>query len=307
MSFFSLKKQAPVQIYNRETNAVEKENVFEEKFMDIFYGTSIGRCITRACLSRKFFSKIYGRRQKQPASTRHIRPFIEKYDINIDELEKPVSKFQNFNEFFTRKIRSSARPIAKDPETLIAPADGRLLVYTLKDDLILPVKGRTFTLGELLGDDEAANVWQGGCCVKLRLAPSDYHRFCYIDSGFHGPVIHVDGKFHSVSPLALRHNLKILHGNDREYVLFDTDNFGKVAHIDIGAMVVGKIHQHFRQGTSFLKGEEKGYFEFGGSTIILLFESGKVLLDQDILDYSRNNIETLVQYGSAIGKKVRRL
>jgi len=300
-------QQPEVLVYNRDSRRLEEETVFEKGFMDFFYGTVLGRMLTRLFLSGKLFSKIYGKIQKKSKSVKHIQAFITRYNINVDELVKPLAQYGSFNEFFIRKLKPEARPIENNPETLISPADGRLLVYQLKKDTILPVKGFDFTIGELLDDHEIGEPWLDGVCLKIRLAPSDYHRFCYIDNGSHGPATHITGRLHSVSPLALRHELKILHGNDREYMVLDTENFGRVIHIDVGAMVVGKIHQQLRQGGSFSKGEEKGYFEFGGSTIILLFEPGKVIIDGDILDYSRKGIETFAQYGSQVGRRAKEL
>lgn len=293
----------PIQCYDRKTCSLVEEDVFEKSFMDIFYGTVLGRCVTRSVLCKKPFSQMYGWKQRQPGSARRIMPFVEKYNISVEELEKPVHKYETFNEFFSRKLKPSARPVNRQADVLISPADGRLMMYPLTEDLVVPVKGMNFTLGELLGNEELSRRWQGGCCVKIRLAPSDYHRFCYVDDGFHDSVIRIHGDLHSVSPLALQHHLKILHGNDREFVVFHSDNFGKLIHMDIGALVVGKIHQNFRQGGQVMKGEEKGYFEFGGSTIILLFEPGRIVLDEDIVKYSRMNIESMVSYGSAIGRK----
>ncbi len=292
-----------IPIYNRESKKVEDEQVFERRLMDIFYGSSIGRLFTRAFLSGKAFSRFYGYLQDRPESRRKIATFVKKYNIDINELERPLSDFKSFNDFFTRKLKTTARPIDKAPGTLISPGDGRLMIYPIEKDLVVPVKGAAFSLEELLAFREDTEIWQGGICVKLRLAPMDYHRFCYIDDGIHGQISHIDGRLHSVSPLALRHGLKILQGNDREYVILETINFGKVCHIDIGALGVGRICQRFKQGASFHKGQEKGYFEFGGSTIILLLEPGRVVIDQDIIDYSSRDIETLVRYGSGIGKR----
>ncbi len=305
MNFFcSPIKTSPIQLYNRETDSLEEEILFEKKFMAFFYGTTFGRCMTRLFLSQKPFSIMYGWKQNRPKSKDRIRPFVKKYCIRTNELVKSLDAYQTFNEFFTRKLKSSARPIDKGSDTLISPADARLLVSSLCRNQVLPIKGCPFTLGALLGNSRKEKIWQGGICLKFRLSPADYHRFCYIDNGVHGPVVHVDGNLHSVSPLALRQRLKILDGNDREYVVMQTDNFGLVAHIDIGAMVVGKIYQHFRQGGTVVKGAEKGYFEFGGSTILLFFEPGRIQMDQDILKYSCMGIETLVRYGEAIGTKI---
>ncbi len=292
-----------IPIYNRESKRIEEEQVFERPLMDIFYGSSLGRLFTRAFLSGKAFSRFLGYLQDRPASRRNIPAFIKKYNIDISELERPLADFRSFNDFFTRKLKAEARPVDKASGILISPGDGRLLVYPIDRDLVVPVKGAAFSLEELLGFREDTGTWQGGICVKLRLAPMDYHRFCYIDDGVHGPINHIDGRLHSVSPLALRHGLKVLQGNDREYVILETKDFGKVCHVDIGALGVGRIYQHFRHGAKFHKGQEKGYFEFGGSTIILLFEPGRAMIDSDIMDYSRRDIETLVRYGSGIGKR----
>ncbi len=286
---------------------MQEEKVFEQTFMDIFYGTWAGRLITGALLSRNCISKCYGWLQKRPNSVRRIPPFVEEFNIDTDELEKPVGHYKNFNEFFKRRLKPDARPVDMAKTALISPADGRLLTYSVQDDLIIPVKGAGFTISELLGDNEATEPWKNGTCIKIRLAPCDYHRFCYIDDGYHGPVIPIKGKLHSINPLALKHGLRILQTNKREFAVLRTENFGKVIHIDVGAMTVGSIHQHLRNGGRFSKGDEKGYFEFGGSTIILLFEPGIVMMDKDIKEFSQRGIETMVRYGSKIGQRTRKL
>ncbi len=305
MSFFEQARADDnvLLVYNRETGHLEEEKVFEKWFMDLFYGTRLGRLFARAILSTKTFSRIYGWLQNRPGSTWKILDFVNKYQIDINEIEKPLSYFKSFNEFFIRRLKPGARPIEMAPDVLISPADGRLQVYKTEMERVLPVKGQGFGLEELLGGSRAVEPWVNGLCVKVRLAPFDYHRFCYVDYGHHGPAVHVGGRFHSVSPLALRQGLRIFQGNDREYMVLKTNNFGQVLHLDIGAMAVGRIHQHFRDGTRFSKGQEKGYFEFGGSTIILLFQPGMVKMDADIIHYSDQDIECLVKYGSRIGKK----
>ncbi len=275
--------------------------------MDLFYGTAAGRLITRGLLSRRCLSQAYGWLQKRPDSTHRIRPFAEKFGIDTDEIERPLHHYKNFNEFFKRRLKPGARPVEMAQDILISPADGRLLTFTLQDDLIIPVKGVNFSVSELLGEkDEITGPWKNGTCVKIRLAPYDYHRFCYIDRGYHNPVVSINGRLHSVSPLALRHNIRVLQGNKREYTILCTDNFDQVIHVDVGAMTVGSIHQHLRQGGNFSKGEEKGYFEFGGSTIILLFKPGITIMDEDITNFSHKGIETMVRYGSRIGKRARK-
>ncbi len=295
-----------IRVYNRQRGCIEEEKVFERNFMDLFYGTVIGRLITGALLSRTCISKGYGWLQKRPRTVRHILPFVEEFNIDTDEIEKPLGHYKNFNEFFKRRLKPDARPVNMTEDALISPADGRLITYTVRDDLIIPVKGTRFTISELLGGEEDTKPWKNGTCIKIRLAPYDYHRFCYIDNGSHGPVVPIRGRLHSVSPLALRHGLKILQANKREFAVLSTENFGRVVHIDVGAMAVGSIHQHLRNGGKFSRGDEKGYFEFGGSTIILLFAPGIVMMDEDIRNYSHKGIETLVRYGSKIGQRTGR-
>ncbi len=294
-----------VFLYNRETGLIEQEQIYEKWFMDWFYGTGPGRLITRFLLSKKGFSRGYAWFKKRPGSKGQIIPFVEKYNIDISELEEPLERFRDFNHFFTRRLKPGARPIEMSHDILISPADGRMMTLYIDTELIVPIKGLSFTLGDLLGGVHKVDEWMGGTCVKVRLAPFDYHRFCYIDNGYHGPVVHVDGHLHSISPLALQHRLKILHGNLRDIVVLETENFGKVAHIDIGAITVGRIHQHYCQGTNFRKGQEKGYFEFGGSTIVLLFGPGRIRIDEDILHYSRKGIESLVRYGGPVGRRIK--
>ena len=292
-------------LYNREKEGPEEEIIFNKWFMDIFYRTEPGRAFTTILFNKHSFSKLYGIWQRKPRSKKKIQTFISKYHINTSEIDRPLSKYRSFNDFFTRKLKASARQIIKDPDVLISPADSRLIVHTIKYDNVIPIKGNEFTLHELVDNPKIIKPFYDGLCLKFRLAPMDYHRYCYIDDGQHGPIIPVKGVLHSVNPLALNQNLKVLQKNYREFCILDTKHFGSVIHIDIGSLLVGRIHQNLRKGGTFSRGLEKGYFEFGGSTIILLFEPNAITIDKDIIEYSSRGIETLVKYGSAIGKRSR--
>ena len=166
------------------------------------------------------------------------------------------------------------------------------------------MKGVHFSLEELVADRVITKPYDGGTCMVFRLAPMDYHRFCYLDDGSHGPVTHIRGNLHSVNPMALRQNVKVFQKNYREYCILSTHNFGEVIQIEVGALLVGKIHQHLRHGGQFFRGQEKGYFSFGGSTIIMILKPFIATVDEDISEYSRKGIETLVTYRSPIGKKL---
>jgi phosphatidylserine decarboxylase len=292
-----------ILIYDRDEEAVKEEVIPERRLAHLFYENRLGRCFTSLFLTRRSLSKLYGRWQSNPRSAKKIKSFVDKCGINVDEIDVPAGGFMSFNDFFTRKLKPGSRPVHAAPEALISPADSRLLVYTIENETVYPVKGVYFSLEELVGDRTVTKPYHGGMCLIFRLAPMDYHRFCYLDDGSHGPVKSVGGKLHSVHPVALRRNLRVFQENYREYCILSTKNFGEVLQIEVGALLVGKIHQHMRHGGSFSRGQEKGYFEFGGSTIIVILKPYMGSVDADIREYSSRGIETLVKLGSTIGKK----
>jgi phosphatidylserine decarboxylase len=291
-------------IYDREKKVVKEEVIPERGLTHLLYETRLGRSFTSLFLTRRSLSKRYGRWQNSPRSAKKIKSFIDKCGINVDEIDIPPGGFLSFNDFFTRKLKSGSRPLHGDSESLISPADSRLLAYTITEETVYPVKGVYFSLEELVRDRSITKPYRGGTCLIFRLAPMDYHRFCYLDDGNHGPVQSIGGKLHSVNPLALRRNLRVFQENYREYCILSTKNFGEVIQVEVGALLVGKIHQHMRHGGSFSRGQEKGYFEFGGSTIIVILRPRIGSIDADIREYSSRGIETLVKFGSPIGKKV---
>jgi phosphatidylserine decarboxylase len=293
-----------IHIYDREKKAVEEEAIQERGLVQLFYGNGPGRWFTSLFLTWRAVSRLYGRWQSSPGSAKKIKSFIRKCGINMDEIDVPPGGFRSFNDFFIRKLKPGSRPVHADPEALISPADSRLLVYAVENGTVYPLKGVYFTLEELVGDRTMIKPYYGGTCLIFRLAPMDYHRFCYLDDGSHGPVKSVGGKLHSVNPIALRQNLRVFQENYREYCILSTKNFGEVIQVEVGALLVGKIHQRMRHGGSFSRGQEKGYFEFGGSTIIVILKPSMGSVDTDIREYSSRGIESLVRYGSAIGRRV---
>jgi phosphatidylserine decarboxylase len=300
----------PILLYNRRTGALEEETIFEKAVMEFFYGSRLGFWLSEALLKRRLATEIYARTQHTPSSLAKIKTFIENNKINTDELERPVSSFKTFNEFFIRKLKPEARPIDTDPHNLISIADCRLAVYEIKEDAVYPVKAQRFTLAELLPEwrspvvaPELLNKFYGGLCLIFRLAPVDYHRFGYVDDCEQMPVQVINGFYRSVHPLSLRRMKAVFTENRRESCVLKTQNFGEVIHIDVGATGVGRIVQQHPAGGNFRRGEEKGYFEFGGSTVILLLQPGFVEMDEDIAKYAADGIETIVRYGERIGRK----
>jgi phosphatidylserine decarboxylase len=296
----SRQAQRRILLYDRSSGRVIEEQVFKPRFMDFCYGTPAGRAFTDLFLKRKWFARYYGFLQRRSASKQQIHAFISRYAVNVEESLLPPESFGCFNDFFIRELKPAARPIEPDPAALIAPADSRVLYFQIDGETVLPIKGRSFTLTELTHDPALAARYRGGSCLIFRLAPADYHRFCYVDDGRHGPTRSIAGHFHSVHPIALGTGLPILPTNYRELTLLETERCGQVVHIDVGALGVGRIVQHRRAGGHCRRGEEKGYFEWGASTIVLLLEPG-IAIDADLVSYSRQGIETCVKYGSRIG------
>lgn len=296
----------PVLLYNRQTRAIEEEQIFGATAMKFLFGSGLGFWLTEALLKHRWVTQAYARSQHSPRSQAKIKQFIEGFGINVDEVEHPVTHYRTFNEFFTRRLKPSARPIDPDPRNLISIADGRLLAYEIKEQTIYTVKARSFTIAELFDGALAADYlrrFYGGLCLSFRLAPVDYHRFAYVDDCEQSPVRVINGFYRSVHPFSLRRMKAVFTENQREYCILKTKNFGEVIHIDVGATSVGRIVQNQAQGGTFQRGQEKGYFEFGGSTVLLLLQPGAVQIDDDIANYTAQGIETIVHYGKRIGRQ----
>ncbi|MBS4012747.1 MAG: phosphatidylserine decarboxylase [Bacteroidetes bacterium] len=292
-----------ILLYNRTTASIEEEIVFEEKQMHFFYNNIIGRFISGFLLKRKFVSRFIGNRYNKKSSVKKISPFIEKYNININEITLPVSEYKSFNHFFTRELSPQARPICYEPETLISPADARLLAFKISDETIFPIKGSHFTLSRLTNCSESIKPFINGTCLIYRLAPADYHRFINIDDGYQDKPTTVEGFLHSVNPISLATGRKVFIENHREVSFIKTDNFKTILNIEVGALLVGKIILHKREPGKIERGKERGYFEFGASTIIQIFQPQTVIIDNDILENSAKNVETIVKMGERVGIK----
>ena len=276
-----------------------KKNIIIEssKTLNFFYDTLLGRIILKPFIS-KTFSNLMGKYMNSKYSLKRVDKFIDKNDINIYEYSK--QKYTSYNDFFIRKVVESKRPINAHKNAFISPCDSKLIVYKINDDLTLKIKDSYYSVDTLV-DKDIMSEYRGGYALVFRLSTDNYHRYCYIDSGTKGKNIHIDGVFHTVQPIALKH-YNFYKTNTREYTVLDTNNFDKVIEVEVGAMGVGRIvnnHEVYK----FKKGEEKGYFEFGGSTIVLLVKKDIITIDEDIYENSLENIETNVKYGEKIGSK----
>jgi phosphatidylserine decarboxylase len=289
-----------IPLYNRRHGRMEQEKVYGRRFMDLCYQSRLGRRITGRLLCRQPVSRLYGRVQQHPWTRRQIPGFIAQYGIDLSEAIVPTGGFACFNDFFTRRLKPGARPVDRDPCRLVSPADSRLQVFQLGRETRLNVKGNRWTLAQLLGTADLDPYLRNGLCFCFRLAPSDYHRFGYADDGLQGPVHTVPGPLHSVNPLALQHKEDILATNYRQWCFVQSPCYGTMIQVEVGALIVGSIIQQQPQGGPCRRGAEKGYFQFGGSTVLLILEPGRVRVDPDIQEKSNQGIETLVRYGEGV-------
>ena len=224
--------------------------------------------------------------------------FVKKNGIRLEEFE--TSGMKSFNDCFSRKILPGMRTADMNPESLIAPCDGLLRAYPIRHDMVLNIKEAGYTLTSLLHSRKLAERYEGGLCLVFRLRVDHYHRYCYVDSGKKSRNIFIPGCLHTVRPAALE-TVPVFVSNCREYTLIRTESFGTVVQMEVGAMLVGRICNHMQEG-HVCRGEEKGYFQYGGSTVIVLLEKNRAQLNPGILEASRQGCETPVQMGQKIGK-----
>lgn len=273
----------------------EKQNILLKKL----YGTVCGRVILKA-LTAPAVSKAAGAFMDSRLSVPLIKRFIKSSDI--DTSQYVMKKFRSYNEFFTRRVKRGMRPIDRMPSHFISPCDSKLTVYKIGKSSVFRIKGSRYRVSDLIQNDFLAKRYEGGYCMIFRLEVDDYHRYCYIDSGTKTENTFINGELHTVNPIALEH-YNIYKRNCREYTVLHTENFGDVVQVEVGAMMVGRIVN--RHGAAeVVRGEEKGKFEFGGSTIVLLVQEDMIRIDDDILRNSAENIETVVKYGEKVASSV---
>lgn len=317
-------KIPPHQIcyFDRRDQKMEKEHIYGDGFLRFLYENKKGR-FWAGIISHGLFSKLSGLYQNSSLSKKEIPRFIEKFKINMAEYVGEVGRskgkgngkgkeneveetfpYKNFNEFFTRKFRPGVRPFVKEKRHMPAFAEGKYLAYkSMIENETYIIKGKSLTIGDILQDSKWERIFSDGPIFISRLCPVDYHRFHFPDDGEIIYHYRLPGKFHSVSPLALRRKQNIFAINERQVTIIQTKNFGRCAYIEIGALAVGKIKQTHSLVKPFKRGDEKGLFLFGGSTVILIGERGCWLPDQDLLEMSERKIETFVRLGEKIAQQ----
>lgn len=292
-----------IKYYNNKTGEYEVENVAGERYLNWTYESPIGRSFLNIFIKKKIFSKLYGKYCDSDLSKKNIHKFIKNFDIDLSLCKKGIFEFKSFNDFFSRELMPEARPINMRYSSFISPADGRILAYEDIDlDNIIQVKGYTYSLKELLKDYSIAANYNGGTCLVIRLCPTDYHRFHFIDNGTCSATTKIKGEYYSVNPVALKKIPELYCRNKREWSLFSSENFGDVLYVEVGATCVGTIIQNYLPSSEIKKGDEKGYFSFGGSTVILFLEPNKVRIDPSIIEQTKLGFETKVNMGEKIGE-----
>jgi phosphatidylserine decarboxylase len=297
-----------ITFVDRATKKLNQEKVYGAFFLDLLYGDStfakfFSNFFRSLTAKWKWTSHFYGWLQKTRLSRYKIVPFIKKFGVDETEFLDPVDSFKCFNDFFIRKLKPSARPITQGHDVAIIPADGRVLVFqNIEKCEGFFIKGVKFSLREFLLNDELSSHYANGSMAIIRLAPCDYHRFHFPFNCLPQPPELIDGTLYSVNPMALKKDISILTRNKRERTALNSKFFGHVQYVEIGATHVGTIHQTFIASELYAKGDEKGYFSFGGSCIVLLFEPGRIQFDQDLLESSQKNIETRCLMGQTLGR-----
>ncbi|MGE0615387.1 MAG: phosphatidylserine decarboxylase [Bacteriovoracia bacterium] len=299
-----MQAQIPSQIryWNRSTQREEVERVYGDALVRFIYNTGVGRALNDLVLSRSLLSKAMGRYQSSRLSRNAIGRFIADFGIPMEEYQD--TQYGSFNDFFIRKFRPGMRSFSQSPSDFSAFAEGRYLAFaSITEDQTFPVKGADLSPEQILGNAEQAKSFVGGPLMICRLCPTDYHRFHFPDDGAVEEIYRVAGRYHSVNPMALRYKSEIFAINERQVSILRTRNFGKVAYVEVGAMGVGKIVQSYN-GINFKRGDEKGYFLFGGSTVIVFGEPEAWRPSADLLANTAKRVETFVKLGDTVATAI---
>lgn len=260
------------------------------KSVEFLYKTALGRGLMKVML-KTHMDRIAVAYLKSPLSKPMIARYIKKHDIFMEDFK--ATDFRSFRDFFARRRNDII--FDRDPKHLISPCDGFLSAYEIDQGSIFRIKGSYYSINDLIRSDTLADEYQDGTCLIFRLCASDYHHYCHIDDGYQGKNHYIPGKLHSVQPAAFE-TYPVFKTNRRIWTLMATENFGPVVQINIGAFVVGGII-NLKENSRFTKGDEMGYFDLAGSTIVLLVQSGRISLRGDILSEIRKNGEARVKQG----------
>lgn len=301
LAFFPIPEQNPIRYVERDSGQIKTEKVAGERWLGWLYNNPVGEATLWGLAKRKVVSSIYGTMMDRPSSAEKIEPFVEEFNIDMGIAQQ--KQFKSFNDFFTRKLKNDARPVDIDSNIVVSPADGKVLAYSSIHNSDFIIKGYRFDIYSFLHDPAIAQKYIDGSMLVIRLAPNDYHRFHFPVGGKVSSLTRVDGDYYSVNPIALRKKAEIFCLNKREFVIISSRQFGDVLMAEVGATMVGSIVQTY-ESDQVMKGQEKGFFKFGGSTVVLLFGKNKIRIDSDLLNNTKKGLETTVKVGERIGTAV---
>lgn len=294
---FTHSRTAPVHCWDRERGCLVPEQIPYESMLRWLYGSFSGGLAADLLCSRKLFSKLGTWLAHRSGSQGRIEPFVRQYGISMEQFEEEA--YTTFNDFFIRRFRNGVRTFCSGPGHLPAWAEGACLAWErVVEEQTFPVKGEHLSPVALLGGTEQAAPFVGGPFLLIRLRPQDYHRFHFADAGEVIEQYSIAGRLHSVNMLGLRQRSDILARNKRQVTIQQSQNFGRLAYVEVGAMLVGRIVQQDVSQPS--RGGEKGYFEYGGSTVALFGEPGAWKPDDDLLEKTSSQVETLIRLGEPI-------
>ncbi len=296
-----------VSYIDRVSKTTRLEKIYGGFLLRLLTGNRLGRWAIAHIAQRPFFSKLVGAWQRQRFTRHKIRAFVDRFEIDSSEFVKPIARFTSFNDFFMRHLSDQSRPIDDESDAAIIPADGRYKFFEkIGASFPLFVKGNEITLTSLLPDPEMLKPYLGGTLVLGRLSPVDCHRFYSPDRATADAPLPIEGLLYPVNPLATRQSGSILARNRKVLIPLQTENFGKVLFIAIGATCVGTIHATYQTSTSLKKGQEIGYYSFGGSALIMLFGPGVLDLAQDLRQLAQQPLEIYCRKGQLMGKRSKK-
>jgi phosphatidylserine decarboxylase len=297
--FFPWSKAEPIQYIDRSTGELKTEKVPGEYWLNWLYYHPFGKLGLETMVKKKFLSEWYGKQMDKTSSKENIAAFIQDYQINMEDYNQ--EDYNSFNEFFYRKLKKGARPIDQDTLNLTSPADGKVLAYPHINNQDFIVKGYQFDLHSYLQNDSLSNVFSDASLFIIRLCPTDYHRYHFPLSGEIVLEKEIDGDYYSVSPIALRKKVELLTMNKRKYSVIRNDVFGDIIYSEVAATMVGGMIDTYDHSI-IKKGDEKGYFKFGGSTIILICHTDFISIDMDLIQNTEHQLETEIKMGERIAR-----
>ncbi len=292
-----------VEIYDRLHGAIVEERVLGGGLLRLAYESRLSPLLRATLLKSGFAGRLLGWYCDTEWSRHKINGVVEELNINMADFEEPVGGFRTFNQWFTRRLKPGARPFDSDPQVLSSPADCRLTVIPKLDETTaIPVKGARFRIEDLLKTNpEETARFQGGAVLIFRLCPSDYHRYHFPAAGNRGDATDISGRYDSVNPVAVAAGIPVFTENRRVVTQLDLDTFGPAAFVEVGAFGVGGIVDT-HGNDPFQKMDEKGYFRYGASTLVLVFGPGRLSINQDLIDHSANGMEILIRTGETLGR-----